>query len=879
MNPAIEEVLTGYDGSYIFPFLWLHGEPEADLREIMRAIRNSGIGAVCVESRPHPDFCGDGWWRDMDIILDEAKQLGMQIWIDDMAHIAMSGNMRVDTEAPAHAKQYLARSTQDITGPFPEAEIRVREEMQAAAMPPGPPGMPGMSAVVFTDDQFVCMLAQEITADGTLAGPCLDLTGQLQDGVLFWDVPAGRWRISTLYLTRNGGGDARIPNLPDADSVKIILDKVYEPHYAHYGAEFGKTIVGFFADEPMFGNTGGYQFQESIGRFEQNLPWCAEVPAALEEKLGPAWQTRLLPLWQSTDRPEEDALVRYVYMDTITRLTEKNFTRQIGSWCSAHGVAYGGHVIEDCNQHTRLGCGLGHFFRAMSGQSMAGIDDIGNQVFPGGEDAMRRSPGDGTFYHYVLGRLGSSAAHLCPEKHGDSLCEIFGAYGWGEGVGMMQYLTDHFLVRGINHFVPHAFTAKKNDPEFPPHFYENGNNPQYRHFGALMRRTARLCRLFSGGKHAAPVALLYHAEAEWTAEFDSDDAAARLLTEHQIGFDILPADVFAEPARYQADFSDGLQVNGQRFRALVIPKSGLLTRAAAAFCRGAGDFPVIFLDALPHGLCEAPAQDPGLQGMRCIPTAELPACLEALDIPDIRIAPAFKKLACYHYDKQGDLYMFNNESMAETWQGTVLLPRTDAAAFYDAFENVLRPAVLSQTAAGTRLQLTLAPGQSAVLVTGCTAEAAPAPGPAAAELQLTGPWDVARCAARDYPAFSAPVRMEQLQNMARLYPDFSGFFRYETAFQLPAVPAAASLTLEHAGEGAEVWVNGRYAGMRICAPYCLDLTGLLQAGTNSLRIEIATTLDRAARAGGGGRNIMGTLPLAPTGLWGQVTLRLQGAES
>ena len=85
------------------------------------------------------------------------------------------------------------------------------------------------------------------------------------------------------------------------------------------------------------------------------------------------------------------------------------------------------------------------------------------------------------------------------------MCEIFGAYGWSEGVRMMKYLVDHFLVRGINHYVPHAFSAKLYpDPDCPPHFYAHGHNPQFRHFGALMRYLNRMCALINDGVRITP---------------------------------------------------------------------------------------------------------------------------------------------------------------------------------------------------------------------------------------------------------------------------------------------------------------------------------------------------------------------------------------
>ena len=86
MNTSIKNLLDGKCGNYIMPFFWQHGEEEQVLREYMGVIHDCGIGAVCVESRPHPDFCGDKWWKDMDVILEEAKKRDMKVWILDDSH-------------------------------------------------------------------------------------------------------------------------------------------------------------------------------------------------------------------------------------------------------------------------------------------------------------------------------------------------------------------------------------------------------------------------------------------------------------------------------------------------------------------------------------------------------------------------------------------------------------------------------------------------------------------------------------------------------------------------------------------------------------------------------------------------------------------------
>ena len=82
----LNEVLKGKQDNYILPFFWQHGEEEETLRHYMRVIKDANIGAVCVESRPHPDFCGEKWWKDMDVILEEAEKSGMMVWLLVASH-------------------------------------------------------------------------------------------------------------------------------------------------------------------------------------------------------------------------------------------------------------------------------------------------------------------------------------------------------------------------------------------------------------------------------------------------------------------------------------------------------------------------------------------------------------------------------------------------------------------------------------------------------------------------------------------------------------------------------------------------------------------------------------------------------------------------
>ena len=66
----------------------------------------------------------------------------------------------------------------------------------------------------------------------------------------------------------------------------MLLEAVYEPHYAHYGDLFGSVIAGFFSDEPQFHNwlVGGHLHDDglytySVGQEGLALPYSDALAA------------------------------------------------------------------------------------------------------------------------------------------------------------------------------------------------------------------------------------------------------------------------------------------------------------------------------------------------------------------------------------------------------------------------------------------------------------------------------------------------------------------------------------------------------------------------------------------------------------------------
>ena len=59
MDTRLSDVLNGREDNYLFPFYWQRGDHRDRIPAQIARIFESGCRALCVESRPHPDFCGD----------------------------------------------------------------------------------------------------------------------------------------------------------------------------------------------------------------------------------------------------------------------------------------------------------------------------------------------------------------------------------------------------------------------------------------------------------------------------------------------------------------------------------------------------------------------------------------------------------------------------------------------------------------------------------------------------------------------------------------------------------------------------------------------------------------------------------------------------
>ena len=345
MNTRLTDNLNGKQHDYMAPFLWLHGESHELIKNELQRIYDSGIRAVCLESRVHEGFGKAGWWSDVRMIMEECQKKGMRVWIlDDKNFPSGHANGAYREEKNAHLRPFgITERHVDVAGPIADGSVMAD------------------CWKIEKEDEFVAVLACKHIPNSEGYTEVLDITDGLQDGMIYFDLPEGMWRIVFLIKTRSGLGDGAkyYCDMLSEESVKVYVDAVYEPHYEQLKEYFGNTFMGFFSDEPSFKNNSKNTFITEMGKYYAHYPWHDKLLPMLEERLGNNAACSLASLWFDIEGVSET--FRYTYMDLISKEYSHNFCKQLGNWCHAHGIEYIGHVIEDNNSHAKTGAGAGHF--------------------------------------------------------------------------------------------------------------------------------------------------------------------------------------------------------------------------------------------------------------------------------------------------------------------------------------------------------------------------------------------------------------------------------------------------------------------------------------------------------------------------------------
>ncbi len=365
---------------------------------------------------------------------------------------------------------------------------------------------------------------------------------------------------------------------------------------------------------------------------------------------------------------------------------------------------------------------------------------------------------------------------------------------------MMKYLLDHMLVRGINYFVPHAFSFDPDDDDCPPHFYAGGKNPEYKYFRNLMEYLDRVCHLTNAAQPKPVCSLLYDAESRWSGNnFIYMEDIAKVLYDNQIDYEIVPTE----------------QLNNANTNIIIAPESGYKTREIASFC----DKEVIYIsdDYTPLNLVND---------------------LKKRQMVDIILNEKIPLLRYRKYvNGNANIYFFSNEDIHNTIETDVILADFDGGNYieYDALNNEA-----TIKTADKKIKLRIEPYNTVFIITGVSDESAVKKSinkiideniPLNLEYKISLSTDDV-----NFEFYTVTNELFDVTRTTALQ-DFAGHIKYETEIEI-GENGLYELHLGYVGEIAEIRLGNKILPAKICPPYKFNL-GELKAGKYPL--EIITT--------------------------------------
>jgi len=515
------------------PLFWLHGtESRERLEMYIEKVVEGHNGTFTAESRPHNDWLGPRWYEDLAICLEAAKKHDLTMWIFD--------------------ERWWPSG--EVGGKVPP-EFGAKTMEAAAIAVEGPKAF---TAVGFGGPQVIAAVAGKEIEGGLDGASLVDLSGRIKDGTLTWNVPAGKWKVMKFTWKYSGG--RRIVDGASKDAVDWYIRTVYQPHYDHFKDDFGKTIKGYFYDEP-----------ETPG------DWGTEVLPMLKER-GVDWKKALVA-WKFQLAGDEQAAARYQYQDAFAEAWGRTLYGGLSDWCRAHNVISMGHFLEHNWEYLHPRLCAGNMFQLQKYSDMGGIDLVCQQFYPGQKKMAL----------WQMAKLGSSITHVYAKPDDVTMCEIFGAYGQNITYLEMKWLTDQMQVRGVNYMVSHSFNPKSPyDVDCPPYFYNSGYEPRWPLYRVYADYTNRLSLLLSGGRHVAPVAILFLGNSRHVGKAVPPEQITTSLDDALFDSDWMPYDVFENDAKLAGK---EISLHQEQYRVLVIPPVevipyGAIAKAKALFDAG-----------------------------------------------------------------------------------------------------------------------------------------------------------------------------------------------------------------------------------------------------------------------------------------------------
>ncbi|MFA6544025.1 MAG: glycosyl hydrolase [Limisphaerales bacterium] len=884
-------------GSRVAVFwFWANTVTKEGIRRDLEEMQRAGIGRVILSmTRAHSATVETGgvvfltpeWLALFRYALDEAERLGIKV----SAVMSNGWYQGAPWVTPEMGAQMLAWSETAITGPaafakaLPEPD-KFRKGRHAGISKKAKGHFKPIAVLAFRQNE-----KNELLPDSLVR-----LDDKLQpDGKLDWSAPAGTWRVFRFAYCPNfvpmkqdspGFTGLQIDHL-SAPMMEKFFNQVGVPMLQAAGPHVGKTLDYLHEDSVELGNfdwTGDFPAQFAKRRNYDLIPW---LPVLAGKKFAGQPQA---------SRIETD------FVATVDEVFADEHYGKFRELCHQHGIKLqteGGDVHSSLRVKGTTDLVMGEFWNGRPKKS--------DSRYVEGSDYLRAFNPNAVIAAHVYGTGRVSFEAFTTGQH------------WMEHPAMLKPMADEVFCLGVNHLTLHGYSYSRPETPAPGDVYFagthfNSGNNWWPYTGGFFTYLNRCQAMLNAGRPV--VDILYVDGAETQAMIQQNES--RFLT--TLGkCDVIPGDFLNAQLQVLPGGRVGL-ANGASYPVLAIANTNIAPDVLQKIVRLVNAGATLWLRKVPQqspGWKDCAAADQTIA--RCLQElgANQPAGVHAVgkgrvitgDMPvkdilaRLGLAPAFAYTSdsgqpCLDYiqrqDGDADIYFVANWKDAWHRAECALRVTDKQPELWNPLTGEISSCPQYQVGKDTvRVPLQLPPNGSTFVVFRKKAEGhreplAKNPAPAGATgttvATLAGPWRIqfnpARAGLAKFETNTPALFLWNESADARLK-TFAGSASYLTVFNAKPETKNSKVILDLGAvhDLAEVFVNGKSAGVVWTAPFRVDVTKLLQPGTNALEIRVVNTWHNWRVANKfspvehswAGRGLKE--PPLPAGLVGPVTLR------
>lgn len=613
----------------IVPFWFWNGKLEhQELEWQLREYYDRGVRSIFLHGRMGLEvpYLSEAWFERVEYTVAKAKEIGIDAWVyDEMDWPSGTAGKQVMKEDPELQQRYLELVPLYFQGPlFTFLEAHDDRYVNTGNSNP-------IAAYGVSQREYETTIHELIDLNKNLAW----------EKTIPWEAPAGHW-VLMYFLEKT---DPHYIDTLNPASTEKFIELTHERYKEAVGEEFGKTVPGFFTDEPAM-------YYYHVGLKNYVIPWSKHMFKIFRDRRGYDLKPHLPALYRNVG--EKTAQIRYDFWRTLTEQYTETYYKRLRDWCEENGVIFTGHLLFE--EFLRLAARCeGNIFKYLEQMHMIGVDHLYPVV------GTREDPSQ----HVAL-KLASSAAHHFGSVR--LLCESMGGTYWDCTLERMKWINNWEYVLGVNLFNNHGYhytiegDRKRDWP--PSQFY---HHTWWKYYDRFTTYNARISHLLSGGRHVAKIAMLYPINSIWTnympqqvtrvsdlIESDFQYLTDTLLRLHY-DFDYVDEDVFAT-----AEMEDGrIKIGDETYDILVLPP---VTHIKEATHQKIREFLVsggsMIADALvPVGLLESKQNGDGVTPLKDFFGVKGPELLKAFEEHDE------DPFDLVHLKGRGEMFFFKGDGL------------------------------------------------------------------------------------------------------------------------------------------------------------------------------------------------------------------------